>query len=37
MRKAIKFIYWLLMSFVFLLLVFKEHQISKLSHIDVEL
>lgn len=36
MRKVVKFVYWLLMSLMFLLLLFREHQISKLNHIDVE-
>lgn len=36
MRKIVKFLYWLLMSMTFLLLLFREHKISKLNHIDVE-
>lgn len=35
MKKFIKFIYWLLMSLVFLLLLFRERQINKLNNIDV--
>lgn len=35
MKKIIKFIYWLLMSLMFLLLLFRERQINKLNNIDV--
>ena len=36
MKKAIKFIYWLMMSFMFLLLLWREKKIDELNHINID-
>lgn len=36
MRKIIRFIYWILMSLMFIVLLLREHRISELNHIDVQ-
>ena len=36
MRKTIKFIYWLMMSALFLILVRRERRIEQLKHIEIK-
>lgn len=36
MRKSIRFIYWFMMSVMFLLLVFREYKLNQLNCIDLD-
>ena len=36
MKKVIKFIYWFIMSILFLLMLWREKKISELNHINLE-
>lgn len=35
MKRIIKFIYWLMMSLIFILLVWKDKKINNLNHIEL--
>ena len=36
MKKAIRVIYWLVMSSIFLLICYREHMLNKLNRIDID-
>ena len=36
MKKAVKFIYWVMMSVLFMFFWYRQYQMSKLNHIAVD-